>query len=142
MKNPQPSAKFLVVQPLLGRFRQLTPGPAAEPDWGVWKAGPYTSSVLGDGCIWAGAAVVWSAGCMITWGCDGCGDVSGGAASDGSVSDGTVWDRRRGLCGYRRRLRRCRCLPGRSAGGLTGFLALCSRKVITDNRHARIYIFK
>ena len=27
---------------------------------------------------------------MITWGCDGCGDVSSGAASDGSVSDGTV----------------------------------------------------
>ena len=90
MKNRLPPAKFLVVQPLLDRSRQLTPGPAAEPDWGVWKAGPYPSSVLGDGCVWAGAAVVWSAGCMITWGCDGCGDVSGGAASDGSVSDGTV----------------------------------------------------
>ena len=50
--------------------------------------------------------------------------------------------RRRCLCGRRRRLCRRRCLLGRPAGGLAGFLTLCSRKVITDNRHARIYIFK
>lgn len=55
-----------MVWPLHNRFCQLTPGPAAEPDWGVWKAGPYPSVVPGDGCVWAGAAVVWSAGCIMT----------------------------------------------------------------------------